>query len=198
MAASAKDLLIRELKDSISEQRQMNNTLRIALDNSNSQVSELTVQIKLLNEQLEYMKRKLFGTSSEKRTPETDGQLTLFEEPEPEVPDIHPRAETIVKAHVRKPKATFEEKTKNLPVERVEVPLKEEDQYCSVCGTHLEVIGKEVVRKELEYTPATLKVIEYVSIHYGCPQCKMDAEKPNIIHSPVPPSLLGSFASILH
>lgn len=195
MAASAKDLLIRELKDSISEQRQMNNTLRIALDNSNSQVSELTVQIKLLNEQLEYMKRKLFGTSSEKRTPETDGQLNLFEEPEREMPDDLPKAETLVKSHVRKPKATFEEKTKNLPVERVEVPLAEENQVCSVCGTHLEVIGKEVVRKELEYTPATLKVIEYVSVHYGCPQCKMDAEKPNIIHSPVPPSLLGSFAS---
>ena len=195
MASSAKDLLIRELKDSISEQRQMNNTLRIALDNSNSQVSELTVQIKLLNEQLEYMKRKLFGTSSEKRAPETDGQLNLFEEPEQEIPDVFPKAETLVKSHVRKPKATFEEKTKNLPVERVEVTLAEEDQVCSVCGTHLEVIGKEVVRTELEYSPATLKVIEYVSVHYGCPQCKMDAEKPNIIHSPVPPSLLGSYAS---
>ena len=57
------------------------------------------------------------------------------------------------------------------------------------------MIGKEVVRKELEYIPATLKVVEYVSIHYGCPKCKQEAEKPNIIHSPVPPSLLGSYAS---
>lgn len=52
MAADAKDLLIRELKDSISEQRQMNKTLRTALENSNNQVADLTVQIKLLNEQL--------------------------------------------------------------------------------------------------------------------------------------------------
>lgn len=88
MAASAKNLLIRELKDSISEQRQMNQTLRTALDNSNSQVSELTVQIKLLNEQLEYMKRKLFGTSSEKHAAETDGQLSLFDEPEKITPEI--------------------------------------------------------------------------------------------------------------
>lgn len=166
MAADAKDLLIRELKDSVSEQRQMNKTLRAALENSNNQVAELTIQIQLLNEQLEYMKRKLFGRSSEKHAAEIDGQLTLFDEPEKEEPAILPAAEIPVKSHVRKPKATFEEKTKNLPVERIEVPLPEEDQFCPVCGTHLEVIGKEVVRKELEYIPATLKVVEYVSIHY--------------------------------
>ena len=71
MAADAKDLLIRELKDSVSEQRQMNKTLRAALENSNNQVAELTIQIQLLNEQLEYMKRKLFGRSSEKHAAET-------------------------------------------------------------------------------------------------------------------------------
>lgn len=195
MGADAKDRLIRELKDSVSEQRQMNKTLRAALENSNAQVAELTVQIRLLNEQLDYMKRKLFGRSSEKHAAETDGQLTLFDEPEEEKPAILPAAEIPVRSHVRKPKATFEEKAKNLPVERVEVPLPDEEQFCPVCGTPLEVIGKEVVRKELEYIPATLKVVEYVSIHYGCPKCKQEAEKPNIIHSPVPPSLLGSYAS---
>ena len=141
------------------------------------------------------MKRKLFGRSSEKHAAETDGQVTLLDEPEKYETEIPPMAEIAVKSHIRKPKATFGEKTKNLPVERREVPLAEEDQFCSVCGTHLEIIGKEAVRKELEYTPATLKVVEYVSIHYGCPQCKQEAEKPNIIHSPVPPSLLGSYAS---
>ena len=103
MAADTKDLLIRELKDSISEQRQMNKTLRAALENSNNQVAELTIQIQLLNEQLEYMKRKLFGRSSEKHAAETDGQLTLFDEPEKEEPAILPAAEIPVKSHVRKP-----------------------------------------------------------------------------------------------
>ena len=51
------------------------------------------------------------------------------------------------------------------------------------------------MRKELEYIPATLKVVEYVSVHYGCPKCKTDEEKPNIIHAPVPPALLRSYAS---
>lgn len=58
MGADAKDHLIRELKDSVSEQRQMNKTLRAALKNINAQVAKLTVQIRLLNEQLDYNKVK--------------------------------------------------------------------------------------------------------------------------------------------
>lgn len=131
MGADAKDRLIRELKDSVSEQRQMNKTLRAALENSNAQVAELTVQIRLLNEQLDYMKRKLFGRSSEKTAAETDGQLTLFDEPEEEKPAILPAAEIPVRSQVRKQKAIFEEKAKNLPVERVEVPLPDEE-FCTI------------------------------------------------------------------
>lgn len=83
-------------------------------------MAELTVQIRLLNEQLDYMKRKLFGRSSEKTADETDGQLTLFDEPEEEKPAILPAVEIPVRSQVRKQKAIFEEKAKNLPVERVE------------------------------------------------------------------------------
>ena len=133
MAANAKDLLIRELKDTNSEQRQMNKTLQVALENSNHQVAELTVQIKLLNEQLDYMKRKLFGTSSEKRIPQTDGQLNLFDEPEQQTPQDMPAKEIVIKSHTRKPKATFEIKAKNIPIKTVEVPLPEKEQFCSVC-----------------------------------------------------------------
>lgn len=57
-------------------------------------MAELTVQIRLLNEQLDYMMRKLFGRSSEKHAAETDGQLTLFDEPEEEKPAILPAADT--------------------------------------------------------------------------------------------------------
>ncbi len=94
-------------------------------------MAELTVQIRLLNEQLDYMKRKLFGRSSEKTAAETDGQLTLFDEPEEEKPAILPAVEIPVRSQVRKQKAIFEEKAKNLPVERVEVPLPDEE-FCTI------------------------------------------------------------------
>lgn len=198
MSVGAKDILIRELKDSLNEQRELNKTLQSALNISNIQVQELTVQVKLLNEQIDYMKRKLFVSSREKMEQQTDGQLSfnLSDEVDETIEELPAAEEEIaVKKHTRKKKVTFAEKTKNLPVEIREITLPEEEQICPICGTHLEVIGKETVRKELEYIPATLKVVEYVSVHYGCPKCKTDEEKPNIIHAPVPPALLRSYAS---
>ena len=61
------------------------------------------------------------------------------------------------------------------------VPLPEEDQICPVCGTQMVLLGEEYVRRELEFIPATCKVIEYYSQSYGCPSCKEglgDTEKP--------------------
>lgn len=55
---TAKDLQIRELKDVISEQKQLISSLTSALSISSAQSLELTNQIKILNEQLEYMKKK--------------------------------------------------------------------------------------------------------------------------------------------
>lgn len=78
MSVGAKDILIRELKDSLNEQRELNKTLQSALNISNIQVQELTVQVKLLNEQIDYMKRKLFGSSREKMEQQTDGQFHLI------------------------------------------------------------------------------------------------------------------------
>ena len=49
MSVDAKDILIRELKDSLNEQRELNKTLQSALNISNIQVQELTVQVKYVN-----------------------------------------------------------------------------------------------------------------------------------------------------
>ena len=57
-------------------------------------------------------------------------------------------------------------------VEKVVIPLPEEDRICPVCGTQMVLIGEEYVRRELEFIPATCKVIEYYSQSYGCPSCK--------------------------
>ena len=56
------------------------------------------------------------------------------------------------------------------------------------------LIGEEYVRRELEFIPATCKVIEYYSQSYGCPSCKEglgDTEKPVIVKSQVPTALVG-------
>ena len=51
--------------------------------------------------------------------------------------------------------------------------LSEEEKLCPVCGTPLKEIGEEFVRRELVFVPAKLKVYEYYSKSYECPQCRL-------------------------
>ena len=67
MASSAKDIQIRELKDTISqlktmvsEQTEMMKSLRLIIDEKSSHE-------KVFQEQVDYLTKKLFGSSSERR-----------------------------------------------------------------------------------------------------------------------------------
>jgi len=174
---TAKDIQLKEQRDLIAEQRQVINALNKALTTSNTQTEELTKQIKLLNEQLEYLKKKLFGTSSERRNLISEEQLSLFNEAEIESEEKHevPEIEQEVKRHNRRRKTTLAEKIKGIPVEQIICDL-ETDKTCDICGTDLIKIGQEIVRRELEYIPAQVKILEYVSLHYTCPECKQTDE----------------------
>ena len=196
MASSAKDIQLRELKDTItqlktmiSEQTELIRSLRLVID-------EKTSHEKALQEQVDYLTKKIFGSSSERRTDDIPGQQHLFDEAEAEVEqDLSLlEEETVIREHTRKKKATHKDLFKGLKVEKVVIPLPEEDQVCPVCGTQMVLIGEEYVRRELEFIPATCKVIEYYSQSYGCPSCKEglgDTEKPVIVKSQVPQALVG-------
>ncbi len=194
MADSSKDIQLRELKDTItqlktmiSEQTELIRSLRLVID-------EKTSHEKALQEQVDYLTKKLFGSSSERRTDDIPGQQHLFDEAEVEQDLSVLEEETVIREHTRKKKATHEDLFKGLKVEKVVIPLPEEDQVCPVCGTQMVLIGEEYVRRELEFIPATCKVIEYYSQSYGCPSCKEglgDTEKPVIVKSQVPQALVG-------
>ena len=143
---------------------------------------------------MDYLTKKLFGSSSERRSNDIPGQQNLFDEAEMEQEPLLLEEETVIREHARKKKATHEDLFKGLNVEKVVSHLLEEDQICPVCGTQMVLIGEEYVRRELESIPATCKVIEYYSQSYGCPSCKEgfgDTEKPVIIKSQVPATLVG-------
>ena len=194
MASSAKDIQLRELKDTVSqlktmvsEQTELIRSLRLMIDEKSSHE-------KALQEQVDYLTKKLFGSSSERRSDDIPGQQNLFDEAEMEQEPSLPEEETVIREHTRKKKATHDELFKGLKVEKVVIPLPEEDRICPVCGTQMVLIGEEYVRRELEFIPATCKVIEYYSQSYGCPSCKEglgDTEKPVIVKSQVPASLVG-------
>ncbi|MBO5622139.1 MAG: IS66 family transposase zinc-finger binding domain-containing protein, partial [Butyrivibrio sp.] len=49
--------------------------------------------------------------------------------------------------------------------------VPEDERFCDVCGTPLERIGKEFLRREIEFIKPSIKIIDYYSVSYGCPKC---------------------------
>ena len=195
MASSAKDIQLRELKDTISqlktmmaEQTEMIRSLRLIIEEKSAHEASL-------QEEVDHLKKKLFGSSSEKRSLDIPGQLNLFDEAEQEQDPAKPdEAEgTVVKEHIRKKKSTHEEMFKGLKVNKIVVPLSDDEKICPECGTQMELIGSEYVRREIIFIPARCEINEYYTETWGCPQCKLGGSasgKPVMIRSQAPEALI--------
>ena len=127
MAASGRDLQMRELMDTMKELKLTIEALR----------KELTAKDKLienLQEQIVYLQKKLFGTSSEKRSLVVEGQLGLFDEVEVEAaknePEPDAEEEVITFTKSRKSKTLKEELLKGVPVKEKVIPLPEAERVC--------------------------------------------------------------------
>lgn len=185
MSDNAKDRQLIELKDLISELNQTIRTLQETLSSMREREAALQTERDNLKEQVDYLTKKLFGKSSEKITA-FPGQLSLFNEAELEQ-NAQALEEEIREAVTEKPektrrrKTTMTEKFAGLPVEKVLVDLPDEEKACSDCGTPLERIGEEFLKREFHFIPARGKVIEYYSVNYKCPACSERKELPVII-----------------
>ena len=82
MADSSKDIQFRELKDMINDLKKMIKTLQATVDAANKREAVLTQERDNLKEEIDLLRKKLFGTSSEKRTLDILGQLNFFNEAE--------------------------------------------------------------------------------------------------------------------
>ena len=201
MAASSKDIQLRELKDTISqlktmmsEQTDLIKTLRLVIEEKSDKERMLQEQNKILQEQIDFLTRKLFGSSSEKKVTEVPGQLKLFDEAEAEQDLSLLEEETCIREHTRKKKAAHADVFKGLKVNKIIIPLSPEEQICPVCETEMELIGEEYIRRELIFVPARCEINEYYSQNYGCPNCKEgngDTETAVIIKSKAPEALVG-------
>jgi transposase len=72
----------------------------------------------------------------------------------------------------------------DLPRERVEHPLPESERCCGSCGSELTKISEDK-SEQLEYIPASLKVIEHVRGVYACKCCE-----ESIRRAPKPPQAI--------
>lgn len=177
MTNSSKDLQLRELKDMITDLRNMIKTLQATVDAANKREEALIQERDNLKDEISLLRKKLFGSSSEKRVIDFPGQLNLFNEAELEQdPSVAEREELAAilpeeSPKKRKIRATDAERFKGIPVIKKYIDIPEEDKTCPVCNTPLVKIGEEFVRRELVFIPAKLKVVEIYSFNYSCPEC---------------------------
>ena len=71
-------------------------------------------------------------------------------------------------------------------LERIEIEHDLEDKACPACGCERSRIGAEI-SEQLEYFPASFKVLKHVRPKYGCPKCDHDGYNPNIATAAKPP-----------
>lgn len=174
--------------------------LRKVVKNQQQQIGVLQSQVENLTQAILHSNKKLFGSSSEK-TP-IEGQISLFNEAEclSDSNAIEPTPQNIiVSTHKRTPRkpGSKEEIIKDLPRETIECVLEGEYSLCPYCAAEMVPIGKNIVRTEVEFIPASVKVIEYVQYSYKCPECGTADSSPDVIvKAPVPaPVMKRSLAS---
>lgn len=184
MASGSKDTQLMELKDTIL---QLNETIKIQ-NATMTELRQLIDELKQLNAnkqaEIDLLKAKLFGSSSEKGKIITPGQMNLLEDlPDDRTPiDIEPElVESTPEKKERKKKAKYTEMFGNIPVRQVLVnTLTDEEKTCSICGSEMIPIGTEIIRTELIFHPAKLERVDYIGTTYECPNCK-DSLEPQFI-----------------
>lgn len=191
VAQNAKDIQLRELKDLLRELRETNQLLRKTLEETQKEKAVLLQERDNFKEQVDYLTKKLFGSSSEKGVCEIPGQMNLFNEAESEMDPSAEEGDVLAATQqpqqtnpgskAKKKRPTNEERLKGIPVKKVYLEPPTDERICSECGAVMEKVGTEFVRRELEVIPARARVIEYYSVNYGCKNCRQNAALPNIV-----------------
>ena len=102
----------------------------------------LKEEVALMQSQLDWFKKQMFGRKTEQSTVIFEGgeQLSLMQD-EKAVSEKTSEETITVPEHKRRKKRTFEEAMADLPVEKVIHEL--EDKTCDKCGAEMEEIGEE-------------------------------------------------------
>jgi transposase len=180
-----------------SDYEQKIESLQTQINDLVSLVSKQGALIKYYENQLLLIKRRQFGTSSEKS--DIDFQQLSFL-PEPIEVNLSDANETVeIKYTRKKRKGKREEDLSGLPVERVDYGLSEEERKCPECGETMQDIGVGDIRKELKLIPAKVVVVEHAAHSYACKnsECvEIGGGTPVIVKAETSKALIpGSLAS---
>lgn len=175
-----------------------------------NRITELEQENKNLHETIAYLTKKIYGRSSETSNAlGIEGQMSLFDEAETQADAevTEPSIEEAEKVWRKKYAGQRKEKLDKLSHDKIVFKLEDEDLACPQCRNELTRVGEEVVRTEVEYIPAKLRVIDYYRETYECRKCKntahpyMEKTPPILLCGymhlmPALRSRFGSFATI--
>ena len=147
-----------------------------------ARIDHLSQQYQHILEQFRLAQQRQYGQSSEVNL----DQLGLFNETEQtlEEDDLEAEQEPISYTR-RKPKR--KPLPKDLPRETIVHDIAEADKHCDCCGHALHQMGADK-SEQLEFIPASIKVIEHIRPKYSCRHCEQQGTEVDIKIAPVPPA----------
>ena len=130
--------------------------------------------------------RRFYGPRSERFDPR---QLLLFGLRVDTMPLDQPSLEEESGQKLASRRARHKHGRNHLPEHllrvRIEHDLSDAEKPCPCCGELRQRIGEEV-SEQLEYLPASLKVLQHVRFKYACRQCEASGDGPQIEIAPKP------------
>ncbi|TOK36755.1 IS66 family transposase [Vibrio parahaemolyticus] len=158
-----------------------------------SEKTEWKQERQSLLEQLKLAFDRQFAKRSEALKPYDESQGDLFNEAECEA--AKEEEVEVTTTTTTKKRGKRQPLPKTLPRETITLDLSEHEKQCPCCKHALHEIGKDRSEK-LEFTPAVLKVVEYVRPKYACRQCEKAGDNTPIVQKPAPESIIPkSFAT---
>ncbi|MCP4296200.1 MAG: hypothetical protein GY786_11385 [Proteobacteria bacterium] len=151
-------------------------------EENQAQKQELT----LLKEQVSLLLAQLFGKKSEKKVPDSTGQMSYLDLPDVEI-ELPPEF-IEVPAHDRKKKGR-QALPAHLPRTEVIHDISEEEKQCA-CGAELSRIGEEH-SEQLVHVPAKLEVNRHIRYKYVCKSCEgLETKGSTVKIAPLPKVIL--------
>ena len=173
-----------DLPNDVAGLRSLVTELEATVEARDTALEERDIEIRQLREYLRLARSQRFGASSE-RTPRD--QLGLFNEAEQTLDEHGDEAPVSVPAHSRAKRGR-----RRLPtwMERVEIvhDLPEDQKVCQADGSALVEISRET-SEQIEFIPATARVLVHVRPKYACPTCKTGVHLAPMPPQPIPKSL---------
>ena len=142
------------------------------IEQQDRRIRQLDIQVDNMIQALLHARKKMFGPSTEAKG-QIEGQMSLFESVQALAKGLGLEQKKItVKPYTRTPRqpGVRAEMLAGIPQEIEEYILPPDDR-CRVCGGELKVIGREVVRTEVEYIPAKLRVKQIIRQVAKCRTC---------------------------